>query len=37
MTSEDDTLILTDEDRARILDDDTTEIEIHDFDLLEND
>jgi len=31
MTSEDDTIILTDEERDRILDDDITETEIHDF------
>jgi hypothetical protein len=31
MTSEDDTVILTDEERDRILDDDITETEIHDF------
>ncbi len=31
MNSNDDTVILTDEERDRILDDDTTETEIHDF------
>ncbi len=32
MNSDDDTVILTDEERDRILDDDITETEIHDFD-----
>ncbi len=31
MNNDDDTVILTDEERDRILDDDITETEIHDF------
>ena len=31
MNSDDDTVIMTDEERERILDDDITETEIHDF------